>query len=104
MDPWYIVLIIMVLVGLGLVLSSSRAQAQAGEKARLAATERKLDVVMAHLGVAEPPPEEPDVVRFLENGQKIHAIKAYRDRTGAGLAEAKAVVERIARERGLDQR
>jgi hypothetical protein len=34
----------------------------------------------------------------LRQGKMIHAIKIYRDVTGAGLAEAKAAVERIARE------
>jgi ribosomal protein L7/L12 len=37
----------------------------------------------------------------LEQGKKIQAIKTYREQTGAGLAEAKAAVEVIAKERGL---
>jgi ribosomal protein L7/L12 len=43
----------------------------------------------------------PGVVRELEQGRKIQAIKIYREETGAGLAEAKAAVEAIAGERGL---
>lgn len=38
-----------------------------------------------------------EVVRLANNGQKINAIKQYRKDTGAGLAEAKAVVDRLPR-------
>ena len=66
---------------------------------RLGIVERKLDAVLEHLGV---PPAEPGLVEvdaFLREGKKLHAIKAYRDRTGASLPEAKDFVERVARER-----
>jgi ribosomal protein L7/L12 len=42
-----------------------------------------------------------DVVSLLEQGKKIAAIKLYRDKTGAGLADAKSAVEAMARERGM---
>lgn len=32
---------------------------------------------------------------LLKRGKKIEAIKVYRERTGVGLAEAKAAVERL---------
>ena len=38
--------------------------------------------------------------KMLRDGKLIGAIKIYRDVTGAGLAEAKNEVERIARQRG----
>lgn len=101
---WNLVLVIMVAVGLVLLFSRSRGQDRARTAARLATIERKLDMVMNHLGVAEPPPEEPDVVRHLEQGELLQAIKVYRERTGLGLAESKAAVEQIARERGLEAR
>ena len=44
---------------------------------------------------------ENEVVSFLEQGQKIEAIKRYRERTGVGLKEAKDAVERMAERRGL---
>ena len=90
-------------LGLGLLLlvASTYDRGRARRDRRLAAIERKLDTVLRHLGIEEPPPEEPDVVRCLEAGNRIQAIKAYRERTGAGLAEAKDIVDRIARERGL---
>ena len=104
MDSLSALAIVTLFVGLILILASARKRPPSQVNARLATIERKLDAVMAHLGVTEPPPSEPDVVRFLENGQMVHAVKAYRDRTGLGLAEAKEAVDRIAREHGLDER
>ncbi|MFC7545022.1 hypothetical protein [Plantactinospora sp. GCM10030261] len=105
MDPWAIVLLVVVGVGLFTVFSGARGTERARERARLharlAAVERKVDLVMAHLHVPDVPPEHPEVVRHLERGERIHAVKAYRERTGAGLADAKAAVDRIAEERGL---
>ena len=42
-----------------------------------------------------------EIVSLLEQGKKIAAIKLYRDKTGAGLANAKAAVEALANERGI---
>src|SRR5262245_26865056 len=58
--------------------------------------------VRTRAGVPPPVPRplpadvEQDVRRALGAGQKIAAIKLLRDRTGAGLAEAKAAVEALA--------
>ena len=38
---------------------------------------------------------------LIESGQKIEAIKRYREMTGAGLAEAKEAVEAIERRAAL---
>ena len=43
-----------------------------------------------------------EVVALLGQGNKIDAIKLYRDRTGFGLKHAKAAVERIGRENGIE--
>ena len=51
----------------------------------------------------EPPPAgepadsslEAEVLALLEQGRKIQAIKLYRERTGAGLKEAKDAVEAL---------
>lgn len=55
-----------------------------------------------------PPIERPDdgsweaeVVSLLRQGQKIPAIKIYRERTGVGLKEAKEAVEAIATEQDI---
>ncbi|MFC0431609.1 50S ribosomal protein L7/L12 [Kutzneria buriramensis] len=61
---------------------------------RLERLESKLDLVMRHLDVAEPGPDQ-DVVLLARAGRKIEAIKRYRELTGVGLKEAKDAVERI---------
>ena len=40
-------------------------------------------------------PSMPEVEALMKSGQKIEAIKLYRELTGASLAEAKAAVERM---------
>jgi ribosomal protein L7/L12/sugar lactone lactonase YvrE len=42
-----------------------------------------------------------EVAKLVQSGQKIEAIKRYRQLTGAGLAEAKDAVERLERGEGL---
>lgn len=71
------------------------------EKMRLAAIERKLQLVMDHLGIVEPEPDMPEVVRALEHDHKIAAVKAYREATGASLSDAKNAVDAMAKQRGL---
>ena len=62
---------------------------------RIAQVERRLDLILDHLGIREDPPHLPQVTAFLRDGKKIQAIKAYREATGAGLKEAKDAVERM---------
>ena len=69
-------------VGAALLVVRSHLRHRKQVTARLTAMDRKLDTVMAHLKVAELPPEEPDVVRHLERGEIITAIRIYRERTG----------------------
>ena len=40
------------------------------------------------------PLADPEIQDLLAKGNKIHAIKVYRERTGAGLKEAKDAIER----------
>jgi ribosomal protein L7/L12 len=42
-----------------------------------------------------------DVWALLQDGQKIQAIKFYRERTGCGLKQAKDAVEAVGREHGV---
>ncbi|MEV7440984.1 hypothetical protein ACFCYI_08435 [Streptomyces sp. NPDC056257] len=59
--------------------------------------ERRLALVLDHLGIEEPEPAGMDEVRaLLAEDRQISAIKAYRRITGAGLAEAKLAVEALA--------
>jgi len=43
-----------------------------------------------------------DVWALLQDGQKIQAIKFYRERTGCGLKQAKDAVEAVGREHGVE--
>ncbi|GAA2482262.1 hypothetical protein GCM10010406_18150 [Streptomyces thermolineatus] len=62
---------------------------------RAARTERKVDLLLEHLGVAGTE-EAPDRVRaLLQEGKKVQAVKAYREITGADLKEAKDAVDRM---------
>ncbi len=42
----------------------------------------------------------PEVIRAIEDGRKIEAIKLLRESTGLGLAHAKVLVDKAARRRG----
>ncbi|MEU2792659.1 hypothetical protein [Streptomyces sp. NPDC007100] len=62
---------------------------------RLRRMDRKLDLIMEHLGVEETGPEGiAEIDALLHKGKKIEAIKRYRELTGADLVEAKEAVER----------
>ena len=68
--------------------------------------ERKLEFVMNHLQLKYYDPGSVDpamqtVVEWLRKGNQIEAIKAYRQITNAGLAEAKDAVEKIGQQNGL---
>jgi ribosomal protein L7/L12 len=45
--------------------------------------------------------EDADMLDLLRAGQKIRAIKLFRDKTGAGLAESKNAIETLARKNGI---
>ncbi len=77
---------------------------------RIAELERKVTALYERIGQLEPgstgsvfasdarPPDpraDPRVLGPLQAGNKIEAIKAYRELTGVGLAEAKDVVDSI---------
>lgn len=63
--------------------------------------ERSLDVAAELPQVDADDAEEP-LVLLLEQGKKLEAIKLYRQRTGTGLAEAKAAIERLQRQAAMD--
>lgn len=74
----------------------------APDRVRLARLERKIDLILEHLGLALPEEDELEPVRALVDlgpSHKIAAIKAYREATGAGLREAKEAVEEMERRR-----
>ena len=66
---------------------------------RVAELERKVEHLLRYATDAPPLPPvtsdlSPRVQEFLQAGDKIGAIKAYREETGVGLAVAKERVER----------
>lgn len=74
---------------------SSGEGLSADDAARLRRVERKLDLILKHLGIDAGGAETvSEAVRALvDRGEKIAAIKRHRDETGVGLAEAKEAVE-----------
>lgn len=62
---------------------------------RLERIEQKLDALIAHLEVEMPEQDDATYSRLIADGKKIMAIKEYRERTGAGLSEAKTAIDEI---------
>ncbi|MEU7616084.1 hypothetical protein AB0M91_12860 [Micromonospora rifamycinica] len=63
---------------------------------RLVEIERRQRLIMDHLGIVDRGPTLPGVREHLARGDKIKAIKAYREATGTDLRTAKEAVEAIA--------
>ncbi|TJZ56036.1 hypothetical protein FCH28_12305 [Streptomyces piniterrae] len=90
--PWIVLVL--------LVVSSAATGAGASQRAkmldrRIQRLERKVDVLLTHLGAQEPAdPGMAEIDELLRKGKKIEAIKLHRELTGSGLKEAKDEVER----------
>jgi ribosomal protein L7/L12 len=71
---------------------------------RLARLENKVDFLLRELGLedkeraAPPRPDFSDIEDQLRKGNKLEAVRRYRDRTGTSLAEATKAVEGIEHE------
>ena len=68
-------------------------------RSRINELEDKLKLVYRHLNIeygdsAHDPMLSPQLQAALRSGNKIEAIKIYRELTGVGLAEAKEAIER----------
>lgn len=75
-------------------------------KSRISELEDKLQFLYRRLNIdyADPnadPALSPQIQEALRRGNKIEAIKIYRELTGVGLAEAKQVIDRIESRLGL---
>jgi hypothetical protein len=57
--------------------------------------ERKLDMLLRNSGIDFPSAATAEARALVKAGKKIEAIKAYREITGCGLAEAKSRVESL---------
>lgn len=84
------------------------------DTAQMARLERKLDLVLNHLGLVDNPAlvsnvlttvigstysasVTEDIMDLIRQGKKINAIKLYRELNGVGLKEAKDAVAQIER-------
>jgi Ribosomal protein L7/L12 C-terminal domain len=66
-----------------------------GATARSRSVERKLDLILTNLGIDPNQGLDKQISDLVRSGQKIEAIKLYREQTGVGLKEAKDYVERL---------
>lgn len=87
-----------VIVGVGffVILAIFNTERQAASIHRdLARVDRKLNLLLKHLNITFDESALSDRVKELarDPARKIEAIKAYREETGAGLAEAKQAIE-----------
>jgi ribosomal protein L7/L12 len=57
-----------------------------------------------HLGGTASNDYQAEVVRLLQAGSKIPAVRVYRNATGCGLKQAKEAVEAIAEEKGIESK
>ncbi len=73
-------------------------------RSRVAELERRLDFLYKKLGIEyidNPSSIDSRIIEFLKRGNKIEAIKIYRELTDTGLAEAKQAVDSIEARLGL---
>ncbi|MEX2972327.1 MULTISPECIES: ribosomal protein L7/L12 [Streptomyces] len=86
--------IALLVLAIGMVASGTDRRSKTLER-RLQRLEKKVDLLLAHAGVAEPEdPRMAEIDELLTQGKKIQAIKVHRELTGSGLVEAKEAVER----------
>ena len=86
---WVTLTILALLAVIGILVSRTRDQP--------GRVERKLDRLLKHHGVEPAAGAAAEIAELLKAGRKIEAIKLHRERTGAGLAEAKRYVEELER-------
>ena len=57
--------------------------------------EKKLDLILTHLGIPWGDETQEHIQELLRAGRKIDAIKFYREQSGASLKDAKDFVESL---------
>ncbi|MEV7783965.1 hypothetical protein AB0O72_01000 [Streptomyces sp. NPDC088106] len=62
---------------------------------RAARIERKLDLVLGHLGIEEEVPRMDEIISLVRQGKQVQAVKLYRESMGTDLLEAKQAVDRL---------
>ena len=71
-------------------------------RSRINELEDRLNFLYRQLNIEYTDPNSdpiisPSIQQALRRGNKIEAIKIYRERTGVGLAEAKEAIDRVER-------
>lgn len=82
-----------------IILLSASGASLFGHMRRIQELERKLNLVLTHLGIdsdARVAPSSHVMSLGADPRQRIEAIKAYREQTGASLEVAAAVIDEIA--------
>ncbi len=65
-----------------------------GNSVRLRSVERKLDLILTQLGIEPDEGLDEQLKQLVRSGQKLEAIKMYRQQAGVGLKEAKDYIDR----------
>ena len=88
-----------VIVMAAVALLFTRLRAIENQLSGLSRLDAKIDALLKHSGIRFDPYADvpPAVVEALSRGEKIEAIKTYRQARGADLKEAKEFVEEIQR-------
>jgi hypothetical protein len=96
----YVLILLMVFVSMLIQLRLLDILKRLGALSRL---DTELDLLLKQAGIDyDPYTNLPlDVVDAVKRGNKIGAIKRYRERTGVGLKEAKDVIEEVQRRAGV---
>ncbi len=91
----FAIIAVIVAVLAGGTAAAARASFGPANRDRLARVEQKLDLLLTHAGLDYTPAPKTAWQALADEGpaRKIAAIKAYREETGAGLADAKRAVE-----------
>lgn len=90
MDPNFWLLISVMILVLSAIWASRNENLR-----RFRRIERKVDLILSHLGLDPDQGVNQQVMDLVKAGQTIQAIKLYREQTGAGLKEAKDYVESL---------
>jgi ribosomal protein L7/L12 len=93
-------IVVFVLFLSGIQSRLARMERRAAEISRV---EAKIDLLLKQANIEFDPYAHvaPEIVDALRAGEKIKAIKIYRQATGAGLRESKEFVEGVQRRSGL---
>ena len=88
--------ILLLLINIIATVLVSRAVIDSSTRYRVALIEKKIDLILAKLDIPFQDSLPNQITELMARGQKIEAIKMYREATGAGLKEAVEAVEKLA--------